>query len=199
MMRLKNRMKLLGYILISIFVFSCKRIDKENISTHEKFYEVLNKENKLIGYNYRNYVFNRDTISENFFSLDMNGRVRSRKITKFIKINSGIAIFSKVDDTVYKNTFFLMKKDSCFFVQEQFKRFDVCYEGVTEFKNYKNVYKINYEEYANDGSNYSMIFDKDFTLIAKFEKNNNNIKEILLKNDNVPKSVINQSQSLKNQ
>ena len=60
------------------------------------------------------------------------------------------------------------------------------------------MYKINYEEYANDGSIYSMILDKNFTLIAKFEENNNNIKEILLKNDNVPKSVINQSQSLNN-
>lgn len=197
-MHLKNKTKLLRYILILIFAFSCKGIEKENISIHEKFYEVLNKENKLIGYNYRNYVFNRDTISENFFSMDMDGRVRSRKITKFLKINSGIAIFSKIDDTIYKNTFFLTKKDSCFFVQEQFKRYDVCYEGVTEFKNYKNVYKINYEEYANDGSIYSMILDKNFTLIAKFEENNNNIKEILLKNDNVPKSVINQSQSLNN-
>lgn len=192
----KNRIKLLGYILISIFVYSCNGTKKNNISIHAKYYKVLNNENKLIGYNYRNYVFNRDTISENFFSLDMNGRVLSRKITKFMKINSGIAIFSKIDDKVYKNTFFLMKKDSCFFVQQQFKRFDVCYKGVTEFKNYKNVYKINYEEYANDGSNYTMILDKDFTLIAKFEENNNNIKEILLKNDSIPKSVINKCQSL---
>lgn len=194
----KNRIKLLGYILISIFVYSCNGTKKNNISIHAKYYKVLNNENKLIGYNYRNYVFNRDTISENFFSLDMNGRVLSRKITKFMKINSGIAIFSKIDDKVYKNTFFLMKKDSCFFVQQQFKRFDVCYKGVTEFKNYKNVYKINYEEYANDGSNYTMILDKDFTLIAKIEENNNNIKEILLKNDSIPKSVINKCQSLNN-
>lgn len=195
-MRPKSRIKLIRYILIFIFVFSCNGIKEDNIPIHAKFYEVLNNENKLIGYNYRNYVFNKDTISEFFFSLDINGRVLSRKTTRFIKINSGIAIFSKIDDKVYRNTFFLMKKDSCFFVQQQFKRFDVCYKGITEYKNYKNVYKINYEEYANDGSDYSMILDKDFTLIAKFEENNNKVKEILLRNDSIPKSIIIKCQSL---
>lgn len=198
-MRLENNIKLFNCILISVIVFSCNGINKNKISKHEKFYEVLNSENKVIGYNCRSYVFNSDTINENFFALDIKGRVLSRKATKFMKIHSGIAIFSKIDDIVYKNTFFLTKKDSCFFVQQQFNRFDVCYKGLTEFKNYKNVHKILYEDYADDGSSYTMILDKDFTLIAKFENNNNTIKEIILKNDNsLPKSVIKNFQSLSN-
>jgi hypothetical protein len=186
----------ISLLLFLILFVSCNKKDSEKPFFKEVFYKVITNENELKGYTFRKYFFINDTIIENFLSFDLKYNIKSKRSTRFLKSKEGIYIFSKWNNEIRKDVYFLVDKDSCYFIQQQFKKFDICYKGNINFEKYKNVYEIRYEEHSDDGNLYSMIFNNDHTLIAKFDEGRDFEKEILINKSSVPYEIISKVDSV---
>ncbi len=174
-------------LFLILVVYSCNNKHENECSKEKKIiYNKYSSDNKLIGYSLRKYVFNNDTIKENYISINMKGEILEKYHTTFLKKDSTLFIITKDKGVIIKNKYFTpTKKDSCNDVELKFNRYKLCYLGKVNFQNYANVYNVYYEEKGYDGNRFKIILDKDFTVIAKFDYTEIRYKEVKQRENNI--------------
>lgn len=193
MEHLKNKKISLIYLLpllTWVLINSCQQREvNDEAKIKQKFYRILSKDDELLSYNYREYLFDRDTITEKCTTISLAGKVKNRYMKKFLKREFKLYLLD-INNNLEKSLYFsITKKDTCYRVNQKFDKFKICFNGLVSNKEYKDAYKISYEEMAYDGNIESLILDKDFTLISRFCENNTEKKEVLVDDSVVPEIV----------
>lgn len=171
-------------LCVSVFLsqlFTCCDAPR-GVNTEKKvYYKIYSQNDSLIGYSLRKYVYDKDTIHEKYLSINLEGKKLIDFKRDFLKKGNNIFIFSNIKNDKNKYLYFSpSKKDTCFYINRKIENFYLCSKGRINFKNYKNVYKVLYDERGYDSRKEALILDKDYTLLARFEECYNYRKEIII-------------------
>ena len=180
------KLSVLIFSFIILFV-CCRKIDK-NVAITEKnmYYKLYSRNDSLIGFSIRKYEFRKDTIIEKYLSISLNGKKKNAYLRDFYRKGTDIYIFSNIQNDKSRYMFFSPTlKDTCYFVDRKLDNFYLCTKGKVNFKNYKNVYKVYYDERGYDSRKETLILDKDYTVIARFEDCYDYRKEIILEKNQI--------------
>lgn len=170
---------------MSITFFCCNK--RENQTVEKKiYYKISSQEDSLIGFSLREYQFKNDSIIEKYMSTNLKGKKLISFRQVFYKQGSDLFIFSNVKGDTNKYLYFRRtKKDTCFFVDRKLDNFFLCTRGTINFKDYKNVYKIYYNEEGSEPKKENLILNKDYTILARFEDSYDYRKEIIMNENEV--------------
>ncbi|KIO52869.1 hypothetical protein [Flavobacterium hibernum] len=150
------------------------------------YYKLYSRNDSLIGFSIRKYEFRKDTIIEKYLSISLNGKKNNAYLRDFYRKGTDIYIFSNIQNDKSRYMFFSPTlKDTCYFVDRKLDNFYLCTKGKVNFKNYKNVYKVYYDEGGYDSRKETLILDKDYTVIARFEDCYDYRKEIILEKNQI--------------
>lgn len=171
-------------VMSSIFLCCNKR---ENQTVEKKiYYKISSHEDSLIGFCLREYQFKNDSIIEKYISTNLRGKKLIAFRQVFYKQGSDLFIFSNVKNDTNKYLYFRRtKKDTCLFVDRKLEIFFLCTKGIINFKGYKNVYKIYYNEEGSEPKKENLILNKDYTILARFEDSNDYRKELIMNENEV--------------
>lgn len=176
-------------ILMSPSFFSCSKRENQ-VVLKKMYYKISSQKDSLIGFSLREYEFRDDSITERYVSTNLKGKKLIAFKQVFYKEGSDLFIFSNVQDDNKKYLYFRKtKKDTCFFVDRKLDNFFICTKGIINFEEYKNVYKIYYDEKGSEPKKESLILNKDYTILARFEDSFDYRKEIIT-NENEVDTVV---------
>lgn len=176
-------------IIIPISFFSCSKIENQ-IVVKKIYYKISSQKDSVIGFSLREYEFKNDSITEKYVSTNLEGKKLIAFKQVFYKKGSDLFIFSNVQDDNEKYLYFRKtKKDTCFFVDRKLDNFFICTKGVINFEQYKNVYKLYYDEKGSEPKKESLLLNKDYTILARFEDSFNYRKEIITNENEVDAAV----------
>ncbi|UUC45200.1 hypothetical protein [Flavobacterium cerinum] len=150
--------------------------------TKEKniYYKLYSEKDSLIGFSLRKYEFNTDTIREKYLKIDLDGKKTFDYKRSFYKKGIDLFIFSNIKNDYSKSLYFSpTKTDTCFHVHNRLENFYLCNKGKTNFKDYKNIYKVYYEENGYDSRKETLLLDVDYTILARFEDCYDYRKEVI--------------------
>lgn len=187
---IKHTIGLSMFFLSTLFFLNCNRIEQVDVEK-KCYYNLYSKEDSLIGYSLRKYEFNNDTIFEKYLSVDLKGkRINSYK-NVFCKNGNDVFIFSNIKNDKKKYLYFSeSKKDTCFHINRKINNFYLCNKGKVNFNKYKNVYKVYYDERGYGSRQETLILDKDYTILARFEDCYSYGKEIIQDKNKLNKNII---------
>ena len=171
--------------LISLLFFNCKKVDnKDNIFEKEIYYKLYSQNDSLLGYSMRKYEFKNDTIIEKYLSISLSGKKKNAYLRDFYRNGADLYIFSNIQNDKNKYLFFSpTSKDTCYFIDRKLDNFYLCNKGVVNYGNHKNAFKVYYDERGYDSRKETLILDKDYTILARFEDCYDYQKEIIVDND----------------
>lgn len=176
-------------ILVFPSFFSCSKRENQ-VVLKKMYYKISSQKDSLLGFSLREYEFRDDSITERYVSTNLKGKKLIAFKQVFYKEGSDLFIFSNVQDDNKKYLYFRKtKKDTCFFVDRKLDNFFICTKGIINFKEYKNVYKIYYDEKGSEPKKESLILNKDYTILARFEDSFDYRKEIIT-NENEVDTVV---------
>lgn len=178
------------FFLSILLFFSCNKVEQVNV-VKKCYYNLYSKEGNLIGYSLRKYVFVNDTIFEKYLSVNLKGNETNSYKNVFYRKGNDVFIFSNIKNNNKKYLYFsVSKKDTCFHVNRKLGNFYLCNKGKVNFNNYKNVYKVYYDERGYDSRKESLILDKDYTILARFEDCYSYRKEIIQDKNILNKNIV---------
>lgn len=189
----KSKMKrnVLGILCALIALVSCN--NNESIKEKNVYYKLYSEKDSLIGYALRKYEFNSDTLEEKYLRINLEGKKTYDYKRCFYKKGADVFIFSNIKNDDSKYLYFSpIKKDTCFHIDSKLENFYLCNKGKVNFKNYKNINKVYYDERGYDSRKETLLLDVDYTVLARFEDCYNYQKEII-----TDSSDINQNLKLK--
>ncbi|MFH6988380.1 hypothetical protein ACHRVW_11595 [Flavobacterium collinsii] len=176
-----------SFVIIFLITFSFFCCNK-NVNTIEKdvYYKLYSKNDSLIGYSIRKYEFKKDTIIEKYLAINLKGEKNNAYMNDFYKKREDLFIFSNIENDKSNYLYFSPTlRDTCYFVDRKLDNFYLCTKGRINFKKYKNVYKVYYDERGYDSRKETLILDKDYTVIARFEDCYGYKKEIIMENNQI--------------
>jgi hypothetical protein len=165
-----------------MFFTSCETLNEVK-KEKQVYYEVYSQKDSLVGFSLRKYVFNKDTITEKYLRINLAGKKMYNYKNVFLRKDRDIFIFSNIKNNKDKYLYFSPnKKDTCFYIDRNIQNFYLCSKGKINFKKYKDVYKVFYDERGYDTRKETLILDKDYTILARFEDCYDYRKEIIIEN-----------------
>lgn len=180
------KLSVLIFSIIILFVCCEKKSKNATITEKNMYYKLYSRNDSLIGFSIRKYEFRKDTIIEKYLSISLNGKKNNAYLRDFYRKGTDIYIFSNIQNDKSRYMFFSPTlKDTCYFVDRKLDNFYLCTKGKVNFKNYKNVYKVYYDEGGYDSRKETLILDKDYTVIARFEDCYDYRKEIILEKNQI--------------
>jgi len=178
------------FFLSTLLFFSCNKVEQVNV-VKKCYYNLYSKEGNLIGYSLRKYVFVDDTIFEKYLSVNLKGSETNSYKNVFLRDGNDVFIFSNIKNDNKKYLYFSeSKKDTCIHINRKLGNFYLCNKGKVNFNNYKNVYKVYYDERGYDSRKESLILDKDYTILARFEDCYSYRKEIIQDKNILNKNIV---------
>jgi hypothetical protein len=166
----------------TMFFTSCETLNEVK-KEKQVYYEVYSQKDSLVGFSLRKYVFNKDTITEKYLRINLAGKKMYNYKNVFLRKDRDIFIFSNIKNNKDKYLYFSPnKKDTCFYIDRNIQNFYLCSKGKINFKKYKDVYKVFYDERGYDTRKETLILDKDYTILARFEDCYDYRKEIIIEN-----------------
>lgn len=164
-------------------VYICCNNHKATNVEKQVYYKIYSQKDSLIGFSLRKYVFSNDTMIEKSLSINLEGKKMNNSKQTFFKKGKDVYIFSNIKNNRDKYLYFSPSlKDTCLHVDRNIQNFYLCNKGKIDFKKHKNVYEVLYDERGYDSRKETLILDKDYTLLARFEDCYNYRKEIITEN-----------------
>lgn len=178
------------FFLSTLLFFGCNKVEQVNV-VKKCYYNLYSKEGNLIGYSLRKYVFVNDTIFEKYLSVNLKGSETNSYKNVFWRNGNDVFIFSNIKNDNKKYLYFSeSKKDTCFHINRKKGNFYLCNKGKVNFNNYKNVYRVYYNERGYDSRKETLILDKDYTILARFEDCYSYRREIIQDKDKLNKNIV---------
>jgi hypothetical protein len=189
MKKIAIRLNITIILLITLFFINCNN-SNEVITEKKIYYKIYSEKDSLIGFSLRKYVFRKDTISEKYLAIDLKQKKINKYKNDFYKKGASVFIFSNIKNDNNKYLYFTpTEKDTCFYIDRKLENFYLCSKGKVNFKNHKNVFKVYYDERGYDTRKETLILDKDYTILARFEDCYDYRKEIIVKNNEINEDV----------
>ncbi len=179
-------------LFLTIITISCnQKNEQKDVYVKNIFYKVYAGNDSLIGFALREYKFSKDTITENFLTIDIKGRETDKYKNTFFKRGKEIFVFSKMKNDNRKFLYFKPTvKDTCFYINRKMDSFYLCSKGKVNFKGYKNVFKLHYDERGYDTVPKIIILDEDYTILSiEYDSYLFPRKEIIVKDDEISNDI----------
>jgi len=186
----KSKMKrnMLGILCALIALVSCN--NNESIKEKKVYYKLYSEKDSLIGYALIKYEFNSDTLEEKYLRINLEGKKTYDYKRCFYKKGADVFIFSNIKNDDSKYLYFSpIKKDTCFHIDIKLENFYLCNKGKVNFKNYKNINKVYYDERGYDSRKETLLLDVDYTVLARFEDCYNYQKEIITNSTDINQNL----------
>lgn len=181
---------ILSFIVLFVQFFDCCNTPSAINTEKQVYYKIYSQKDSLIGFSLRKYVFNKDTITEKYMSINLKGEKLNYSKRAFLKKNRDIYIFSNIKNNKDRYLYFSPTiKDTCFYIDSRIQNFYLCSRGRVNFNNYKNVFKVFYDERGYDSRKEILILDKDYIILARFEDCYNYKKEIIAETKKIDEST----------
>ena len=191
-MKTKLLFRLFCLLFLTIVALSCnEKNEQKNKYSKNVFYKVFTENDSLMGFALRKYKFNKDTITENFLTIDRKGKRTDKYKNTFLKKGKEIFVFSKMENDNRKFLYFKpTTKDTCFYIDRKMDNFYLCSKGKVKFKDYKNAFKVYYDERAYDAIPKIIILDEDYTILSiEYDSYLLPRKEIIVKDTEISEDI----------